>query len=174
MIDFVIGDGQCGLRCELRVLVARHFRREDIEHVAVHLGKLSTLEVSGIIVAVNMYLGDFDAAALADLLIAPIEIGPAIINVDVNIHVHIYVSDVRDVDGMLDDVDIAPPFQETPATVIVARTEVADVHKRVIIGPDVTFLVHPGTNTHVDPAHRFRWQWSPAHAGTFRALAFPP
>lgn len=147
----------------------RHFRGKHREHVALDMGKLSALEMAGIIEMIDMNRADLRLPVPADFGIAPIQVRATVINVhvDVHIHVHIYVTDIRDVDRLLDDVDVAPPLQKAAAGVVAARAKIADLDESVVIRSDIAFPVHPGADADPNSTCRFRRQWRPANTRTF-------
>ena len=176
VINFVVRYHDLRFWYELWILLRRNSWSKHGEHVPIYVGKLSAFEMAGIIEAIDVDRANLRLPVTADFLIAPIEVGTAVVNIDVDIdvHVYIYVRDVRDVDGVLNDVDVAPALQEAAASVIIARAKMADFDESVVVRPDITFPIDPGTDTDADPAGGFRRQWRPADTSTVRGPTGTP
>ena len=107
-------------------------------------------------------------AEAADLLVATVEIRAAAIS-------HIPgVTNVRDINGLDDDRDIARSLVETSAARVRLGAEVADITKGVGFGAEIARPVDPCAHANIDIAPLLGRKRGPSDAGTFFISALPP
>ena len=115
-----------------------------------------------------MNLLAFLAAVLADLFIAPFEIGAAAID-DVPV-----IEDVSNVDRLDNDADVTRALVKTAAARVRIGTEIAEVDEGVAIGADIAGAIDPRAHADVELTRGFRREGSPANARTCVTLALAP
>jgi hypothetical protein len=124
-------------------------RRNEPKLISIVLGKLPAQFVR-VVVAIDMNLLAFFAAASSDFRIAPLKIWPAAIT-DMPI-----IINVGAVNGLADDGNVARVFVNAAAAEVRIGAKIADINERVAVGADVASMVDPGANADVDLTSRFR------------------